>query len=52
LEIILDTFEAAALPVHLLYQGGGRVQAKVRTFVDFCASRFLQDPALQRAGSI
>ena len=48
LEIILEPFEAAALPVHVLYQGGGRVPAKVRTFVDFCASRFLQDPALQR----
>lgn len=51
LEIILDTFEAAALPVHVLYQGGGRVPAKVRTFVDFCAGRFLQDPALQKVGS-
>jgi DNA-binding transcriptional LysR family regulator len=48
LEIILEPFEAAALPVHVIYQGGGRVPAKVRTFVDFCASRFLQDPALQR----
>ena len=52
LEIILDTYEAAALPVHILYQGGGRVPAKVRTFVDFCAERFLQDPALQRAGEL
>jgi DNA-binding transcriptional LysR family regulator len=50
LEIILDAYEAAALPVHILYQGGGRVPAKVRTFVDFCADRFLKDPGLQRAG--
>jgi len=51
LETILDAFEAEALPVHLLYQGTGRVPAKVRTFIDFCASRLQQDPALQRGGS-
>jgi DNA-binding transcriptional LysR family regulator len=51
LEIILDAFEAPALPVHILYQGDVRVPARVRTFVDFCAIRFLQDPALQRVGS-
>ncbi|NQD95919.1 LysR family transcriptional regulator [Pseudomonas sp. CrR25] len=51
LEIILGTFEAEALPVHVLYQGGGRVPAKVRTFVDFCANRFLQDPTLQKGMS-
>lgn len=50
LEIILEAFESPALPVHVLYQGGGRVPAKVHTFVDFCASQFLQDPALQRSG--
>lgn len=52
LEIVLGEYEAAALPVHVLYQGGGRVPAKVRTFVDFCVSRFQQDPALQQVGHI
>lgn len=51
LEIVLSAFEPAALPVHVLYNGDGRVPAKVRTFVDFCAERFLQDPALQAAGA-
>ncbi|VXB76703.1 LysR family transcriptional regulator [Pseudomonas sp. 8AS] len=52
LEIILEAFETAALPVHVLYQGSGRVPAKVRTFVDFCASRLLHEPALQRVGAL
>lgn len=49
LEVVLEAFQMPALPVHLLYQGDKRVPAKVRTFVDFCASRFLTDPALQAA---
>jgi len=52
LEIILDAYEAAPLPVHVLYQGSGRVPAKVRTFVDFCVERLRQDPALQRVGTV
>lgn len=51
LEIVLEAFQMPALPVHLLYQGDKRVPAKVRTFVDFCASRFLADSALQAAAS-
>lgn len=47
LEVVLEAFQMPALPVHVLYQGDKRVPAKVRTFVDFCASRFLADPALQ-----
>ncbi|TDF86193.1 LysR family transcriptional regulator [Pseudomonas sp. H9] len=47
LEIVLETYETRAIPVHILYQGGKRVPAKVRTFVDHCARHFLQDPALQ-----
>jgi DNA-binding transcriptional LysR family regulator len=46
LEIVLDEFGTSALPVHVLYQGGKRVPAKVRTFVDYCASRFLENPGL------
>lgn len=49
LEIVLQGYETTALPVHVLYQGGKRVSAKVSTFVDFCTRRFAQDPALQAA---
>lgn len=47
LEIVLAPFSVPPLPIHLLYQGGERVPAKVRTFVDHCAERLLQDPALR-----
>ncbi|WP_259107749.1 LysR family transcriptional regulator [Pseudomonas sp. JUb42] len=46
LEIVLGAFETTPLPVHVLYQGSKRVSAKVRTFVDYCSSRFLENPAL------
>lgn len=47
LEIVLEPFQTAALPVHILYHGDRRMLARVRTFVDHCASRFLADAALQ-----
>ncbi|MGE8498887.1 MAG: LysR family transcriptional regulator [Pseudomonas sp.] len=47
LELVLEDFGTAPLPIHILYQGGRRVSAKVRTFVDYCASRFLANPALR-----
>ncbi|MDT4845781.1 HTH-type transcriptional regulator DmlR [compost metagenome] len=50
LEIVLEAFGTTPLPVHILHQGGRRVPAKVRTFVDFCAAHFLADPALHAAG--
>jgi DNA-binding transcriptional LysR family regulator len=49
LEIVLEEFQTPAFPVNILYQGDRRVLAKVRTFVDHCASRFLTDTALQAA---
>lgn len=51
LEIVLAEFEPAALPVHIIHQGGRQVSAKVRTFVDHCVSRFVADPALRAAGA-
>lgn len=39
LKIIMDKFENAPLPIHLVHSGGRRVPAKVRAFVDFAASR-------------
>ncbi|WP_457439246.1 LysR family transcriptional regulator [Pseudomonas sp. TE3786] len=52
LEIVLEAFQTPALPVHVLYQGDKRVPAKVRTFVDHCARRFLADPALQALSKV
>ncbi|HSC83255.1 MAG TPA: LysR family transcriptional regulator [Pseudomonas sp.] len=47
LEIVLEAFGTQPLPVYVLYQGGRRVPAKVRTFVDYCAARLMANPALQ-----
>jgi DNA-binding transcriptional LysR family regulator len=49
LEIVLEHFELPPLPIHVVYQGGRKVPAKVRTFVDFCAQRLGQDLALNPA---
>ena len=46
LEIVLQDFELPPLPVYVMYQGGRKVAAKVRTFVDFCTDRLSSDPAL------
>ncbi|MFR0693207.1 LysR family transcriptional regulator [Enterobacterales bacterium AE_CKDN230030158-1A_HGKHYDSX7] len=47
LEIVLEDFATAPLPIHLLYQEGARLPAKVRSFVDHCAERLRGDAALQ-----
>jgi DNA-binding transcriptional LysR family regulator len=36
---VLEDFEVAPIPVHLLHAEGRRGSAKVRSFVDFCAPR-------------
>lgn len=46
LEIVLERYEPPPLPVHVVYQGGSKVAAKVRAFVDFCAEHLSQQPAL------
>lgn len=43
LEIVLDRFCSQRLPVHIVYQSGRAVPAKVRTFVDHCYSALLRD---------
>ncbi|MCU9948999.1 LysR family transcriptional regulator [Pseudomonas sp. PDM13] len=50
LETVLDAFETAALPVHIIQQGGRRESAKVRTFIDHCVMRLRADSALRAAG--
>ena len=49
LEIVLADFSTAPLPIHLLYQDGARLPAKVRSFVAHCAERLRADTALQVA---
>ena len=50
LEIVLEAFEPAPLPIQVVFQSSGRVPAKVSTFVDFRSQRLGQDAALQRHG--
>jgi DNA-binding transcriptional LysR family regulator len=50
LEILLEDFEQPPLPVHVCYQADRKVSAKVRTFVDYCVERMMQDPAIKAAG--
>ncbi|AZE84730.1 Transcriptional regulator, LysR family [Pseudomonas orientalis] len=47
LEIVLQDFEPAALPIRVVFQSNGRVPAKVSTFVDFLAERLGRDVALK-----
>jgi len=49
LQIVLADYELPALPVHVVYQGGRRIPAKVRSFVDFCGARLAADPTLNPA---
>ena len=54
LEIVLEDFEPAALPIQVVFQKSPRVPAKILTFVDFLSHRLGQDaalnPAMQRRG--
>ncbi|WP_024674041.1 LysR family transcriptional regulator [Pseudomonas syringae] len=43
LECVLDTFEIAPEPVHVVYLEGRRGSSKVRAFVDFCVSALRHD---------
>jgi DNA-binding transcriptional LysR family regulator len=46
LELLLERFEPPPLPIHVVYQGGRTVPAKVRSFVDYCVERLRGDAAL------
>lgn len=46
LEIVLEDFEPAALPIQVVFHPRGRVPAKVHTFVDFLSQQLGQDVAL------
>ena len=47
LELLLEDFELEPLPIHVVHQGGRRIPAKVREFVDFCVAQLAADRALQ-----
>jgi DNA-binding transcriptional LysR family regulator len=48
LEIVLQAFEPAPLPIQVVFQKRARVPAKVHTFVDFLGERLGQDATLNR----
>ncbi|CRL49672.1 MULTISPECIES: LysR family transcriptional regulator [unclassified Pseudomonas] len=47
LQIILSEFELAPLPIHVIYQGGRKAPARVRSFVDFTVKALREHPALK-----
>ncbi|MEJ5057209.1 MULTISPECIES: LysR family transcriptional regulator [unclassified Pseudomonas] len=47
LEIVLANFEMPPLPIHVVYQGGRKAAARVRSFVDFTVKALREHPALQ-----
>lgn len=47
LQVVLEDFEGAPLPVHVVHHEGRRVTQKVRAFVDLAVDRLRSDPALR-----
>lgn len=46
LQVVLDNFELAALPIHLVHTGQGRLPLKLRAFLDFTAPRLRRVPSI------
>ena len=44
---VLNVYEPARLPIHIVRSEGRQASAKVRTFVDLLAERLLADKALK-----
>jgi DNA-binding transcriptional LysR family regulator len=42
LRLVLDRFRSPSKPVHLIYEAGGHLPLKIRTFLDFAAPRLRQ----------
>ncbi|OJT53234.1 LysR substrate-binding domain-containing protein [Pseudomonas moraviensis] len=49
LEIVLAKFELPPLPIHVVYQGGRKAPARIRSFVDFAVKALREHPALSAA---
>ena len=47
LEIVLEDFELPPMPIHVVYQGGRKAPARVRSFVDFTVKALRENPAFQ-----
>lgn len=48
LQRVLSAYELPPMPVHLVYRGGRKASARVRSFVDFAVAYLRQHPALSR----
>ncbi|MBX8495274.1 LysR substrate-binding domain-containing protein [Pseudomonas cichorii] len=48
IECVLEAFEIAPEPVHVVYLEGRRSSSKVRAFVDFCVEALRQDLGFER----
>ncbi|MBV4461154.1 LysR family transcriptional regulator [Pseudomonas sp. COR58] len=49
LEIVLAEFELPPLPIHVVYQGGRKAPARVRSFVDYAVKALREHPGLKEA---
>jgi DNA-binding transcriptional LysR family regulator len=47
LQAVLEVFESAPLPVHVVHHEGRRATQKVRAFVDLAVERLREDPGLR-----
>jgi len=47
LQVLLEDFEPAPLPVHVVHHEGRRATQKVRAFIDLAVDMLREDPALQ-----
>lgn len=47
LQILLESFETQALPIHVVHREGRRATQKVRGFIDLAVDRLRADPALR-----
>lgn len=50
LRTVLTDYEPALVPVHLVYVGGGKAPARVKSFIEFAAARLRKSPALKQRG--
>jgi DNA-binding transcriptional LysR family regulator len=48
LQRVLSAYELPPMPVHLVYRGGRKASARVRSFLDFAVAYLRQHPALSR----
>jgi DNA-binding transcriptional LysR family regulator len=52
LQTVLDAFEPAALPVHVVHREGRNASQKVRAFLDLAVERLRANPALQPGAAV